>query len=74
MQPQIFWIFDIPQIRFHYLNRGEPRKNKIPPLFREMGFGRPSAIRHPKGLWLMELWQGQVFKADTTKLRRNVKK
>jgi hypothetical protein len=27
---------------------------RIPPLFREMGFKRASAIRYPKGLWLME--------------------
>jgi hypothetical protein len=38
-----------------------------------MGFKRSSAIRHPKGLWLMELWSGQAFRADTTKLRKNVK-
>jgi hypothetical protein len=50
-----------------------PGKIKIPPLFKEMGFGRPSAIRHPKGLWLIEIWQGQAFKANTTKLRENVK-
>jgi hypothetical protein len=38
-----------------------------------MGLGRPSAIRHPKGLWLIKTWQGQAFKANTTKLRKNVK-
>ena len=38
-----------------------------------MGLGHPGAIRHPKGLWLIEIWQGQAFKANTTKLRENVK-
>jgi hypothetical protein len=55
------------------LTEESPKKIKTPPLFKEMGFGRPSAIRHPKGLWLIETWQGQAFKGNTTKLRENVK-
>ncbi len=38
-----------------------------------MGLGRPSAICHPKGLCLIKTWQGQAFKGNTTKLRKNVK-
>jgi len=60
-------------MKFHYPDRGDPGNIKIPPLFREMGFRRPGAIRHPKGLWLIELWQGQAFKADISRLGENVK-
>ena len=38
-----------------------------------MGFKRPGAIRHPKGLGLMGLWQGHAFRADISKLGENVK-
>ena len=38
-----------------------------------MGFGRPSAIRYPKGLWLIEIWRGQAFKMNLIKLGENVK-
>ncbi len=38
-----------------------------------MGFRRPSAIRHPKGLWLIKTWQGQAFKMNIIKLEENVK-
>jgi hypothetical protein len=38
-----------------------------------MGFKSPSAMRHPKGLWLTELWWGQNFKENITKLKENVK-
>jgi hypothetical protein len=55
------------------LTKENPGNKKIPPLFGEMGFRCPSAIRHPKGLWLMELWLGQAFWVDITKLRENVK-
>jgi hypothetical protein len=56
---------DVPRIEFQYPKQESPGKIKIPPLFKEMGFGRPNAIRHPKGLWLIEIWQCQAFKADT---------
>jgi hypothetical protein len=66
-------IFNLLLTGFYYLTEESSGNKKIPPLFREMGFRRPSAIRHPKGLWLIEIWQGQAFKANTTKLRENVK-
>jgi len=56
MQLRIHEIFNVRLIKFHCPKKEIPGKIKIPPLFKEMGFGRPSAIRHPKGLWSMEIW------------------
>ena len=66
-------IFNVLLIGFYYLTEEISGNKKIQPLFKEIGFGRLSAIRHPKGLWLRKTWQGQAFKANTTKLRENVK-
>ncbi len=60
-------------MRFHYPNGLEPQKYINPTYLREIGFRRQSAIRHPKGLGLMELWKGQAFRADSSKLGENVK-
>jgi len=38
-----------------------------------MGFSCTSVIRRPKGLWLIEVWLAHLFRANTTKLRENVK-
>jgi len=66
-------IFNVLLIGFYYLTEESSGNKKIPPLFREMGFRHPSAIRHPKGLWLIEIWQGQAFGPDISKLGENVK-